>query len=62
MNVDSFLVSLARLRQLGECKIIAKREEDARRRWRKYLSRRRFVSLLVVVLLTHNFLPLVPIR
>lgn len=62
MDVDTFLVSLLQLRRLNQQKIISRREKDARRRWRTYLRRRRFVSMLFVMLLTRNFLPLVPIR
>ena len=46
MDVDTFLVSLLQLRRLNQQKIISRREKDARRRWRTYLRRRRFVSML----------------
>ena len=55
MDVDTFLVSLIRLKQINQQKTILKLEEDARRRWRTYLRRRRFVSMLFVKSLTRPF-------
>ena len=50
----------AQAKKAQERKLICKRKRDARRRFQAYVRRRGVVTQLFVLLLTRNFLPLVP--
>ena len=65
MNGPAMVLFLAQAKKAQERKLICERKRDAKRRFQVYVlyvSRRRFVSPLFLLLLTRNFFPLVPVR
>jgi len=61
MNSQAMALFLAQKKK-KEQKLICKWKRDARRRFQAYFRRQRVATRLFVLLLTHNFFRLLPVR